>query len=581
MGVPGDTLTMLSRLGNRRRVRSGIQEEDLPSDVSGTSPGIPEEIPTPLQAGMQEPGLFDIRANEIIEPISEQIAPEGPQQVDFYQLGNAIGKLSGKKEDEFQEGQEFPTPPQEDASAGVGKSIFQSIYDYFSPEKRKEVESESLALREKTQESIAARERGESPDDLRKKEVERQYQIDQAIKEPWQNAVFGAADQVANSPDLQFQLDQFNIPSSPEELEMIKKYEAVMSGKENEYQSVIGGYDAEIESIKNRIQNNQSTEQDKYYIGLALMMPLLIGGIFGGEAGLAALGGAAKGVSGAFEGREKRAAEGQEQLSDLMKSRSQAQLKLGELELERLKIPSEIRKGIPENPLSHLKGMRVVNAPSETGEPVPVAAEIKPGLLAPTTFIPDKESLKEMRKEAQDINEDRLYLDRLNRSSADILEILDKMEEKGLPRQFFENFTLKAIPEFYSKLAPEIEYKGRKVNAGPLLGQKLESLVDDYRKLKQIRGFGEQVVSHAEKIFGDPIGKFLSPRDVRDQLLEFRQLARDSLLQKAGKAGFIPEYLANDFRDSDRQIYGSLNKRAQKEQAEKEKQDLMREEENK
>jgi len=274
---------------------------------------------------------------------------------------------------------------------------------------------------------------------------------------------------------------------------------------------------------------------------------------------------------------KKQIGEDMDRQLSLAESRADVGQKRADLVYKTANIRPELLKNLPEDERKHLVGLKeaYLNNP-ETGEVESVGFQLKPGLVATSDQVVSADGLKDMRKSANELNEDRAFLNTINQSTAKIIKILTQMEENGTAKQFFDNWALGKKPELMAKFAPEVEFEGRKVNSGVILAQELQYLVDKYRRLQQIRGFGENVIQHVDQIFKSPIGSFMSPSDVIDQILNFRNTTRDQFLAKAGNAGFIKEFLYPEFTEEDRDIYSHLNRKENNKDAQEIKNKLLK-----
>src|SRR5690606_9915783 len=144
----------------------------------------------------------------------------------------------------------------------------------------------------------------------------------------------------------------------PQIAQQVSSYEEAMKGIEDQYNGITSNLSEQAKQINQRIMSNQATDADKYYIGLALLMPLIIGGIFGKEAGLGALGGGAKGIADVLAGRQKSIRDDEASLLDIAKQQVGTQEKLANINLDKAKLGPALRSALPEDPNQHLTGLR-------------------------------------------------------------------------------------------------------------------------------------------------------------------------------------------------------------------------------
>jgi len=319
------------------------------------------------------------------------------------------------------------------------------------------------------------------------------------------------------------------------------------------------GYDEQMRRINERIATNQATDGDKFYIGLALLMPLLVGAIFGKEAGLGALGGTAKGLAGVFQNREEGAREDEKLLADITKLKGQNDLRKTELDLERLKIPENVRKGLPKDEREHLIGKNEITWTDPKTGKQETGVQIKPGLVARNEFITDKEELKEMRKEANEISDAIIPTKDINKLTKDIIYLSSHLKDKNILGQAFQSYLIGKNPGLSSKLGEEIEFEGRKVNSMIALEHKLKLLTDAYRQAKGMRALTNTVQEHIDGLFRNPSASFQSYRDTIDQMLYTRDLTQNRLFNTVSSHGFVPEILMEELGKENKGVYDQLN----------------------
>lgn len=587
MSIPSEVYSGVSKLKPRRRVNSaGNPMEEFVPEMEGV--GLNQPIET--GDGGFSPESYDVRANQIIDPQAEA---QEQEDNDLYRLGMNLQKAiqaqeQGQEPVSTPEGQnpmgqvgipqpiapspatEAPPAPPPQESRGVLGTLYdytlQPFVDWVNPEKRKQIQQEQEQIQKDLQERNLAKEQGITVEEMRQRDAKNQEsiasKIQEAVKEPFENVVWGATDMVANSPESISKLEEIGIPVSPEELEMTKKMEAALSDLTEVELKAQGVWDEQIGRVRERIEQGMATDQDKYLIGLALLMPLILGLALGPEAGLGALGGTMKGFAEGLGKRQKTLREDEGVLTELEKLKQTSQLKTKELELEGMKIPGAVKKALGDHPHEHLKNMKghyEVNP--ETGEKELTTVEILPGLRAFVDYIPDEDSKKEMRKQGREINNERSAIEKMGNSVRRIAQISTQMKEKVTWKQFWDNYVLDKKPELLAKFGHEVIVDGKKVNSAVMLAKEIQEMVDNRRLSMKIRGFGQNVVKHAEDLFTSPIGKFTSPNDLLDQVTTLYTDTRNLLLNNAGREGFDADVLANDFRKHDKSLWDYLNKK--------------------
>lgn len=597
MTLPQLSLSLKKLFGNnnsgKRRVMEEMNEPEdtLQSyDLSGTAQpsALDLNLPEPDLGGELTPQSYDVRANEVISNTPEE---EPNQESMWTRFGRALAMQAGHPSTpppspppiETQQVEEAeglpPVNPEmqmaqaqvpESANTNLWSSIGNALKEYVSPlgsaEKREEVGKANQQLMEEAR----MRAQGLNPEVERQKaqQVEQNTQaalqegINEAQQNPMEVAVYGATDQFAKNPELQTQFREITgMDFTPEVEELTKKYEAVITGMDQQLADIQGTYDQQMARIKERIDSGNATDMDKYYVGLALLMPLLIGGIFGKEAGLGALGGAAKGIGDIYARRATETAEGEEALAGLNKERGNLALKRGELDVQRINLPNEIRKSLPKDEREFLRGKKeVIWRDPATGEER-VGVEVKPGLVALPENITSKEELTAMTKEANEINEAKTATQLINSLTDDIIDISSKLKNKGLLSKGISTYLIGKRPDLASKLNEQVEFEGRKVNAGIVLEHKLKLLTDAYRQAKGMRALTNTVQEHIDGLFRNPAASFQNYEDTIDQMLYTRNLAQKNLVNNAANHGFAPEFLQEEFGKGNKKVYGKLNKK--------------------
>lgn len=618
-----------------RRVKPNIYSlpEEYP-EVEGRS-SIPnsepsqENIPQVDMGGSLDSQGYDVRANSVIPQAQPEDEPGGLRKLGRF-LGNLVSPNSsyGVKEETVRGAQQkaapsqggifstqnwtpdYPgktvaqTPPieteQVDMQEGIpavtasqeayppqqSSSFFgnmgKALTDYVEPFKKEghyygEPTPENARLIEDAQ----LRTQGHVPDEYRaeQEKIKKNTQetvmdkIDKSLENPTETAVYGATDIVANQPDLKAQFDKILGTDFNEEIsKQTSEYEKVLDDIENQINLEGNGYNEQEQRIKERILSNQATDMDKYFVGLAVLMPLIVGAFFGKEAALGALGGGAKGVSEIFGQRNKQNMENEKLLADISQNKGQNQLKKSELDLKRLELPAKIQKNLPKQENEHLIGKNLVRwKDPSTGEDRE-GVELKPGLIARPEFIKDKEELKEMRKEAQEISSAIVPLKEINDLTSDIIDIAGRLKDKNIISQAFSAYISGRNPGLATKLGETIEYKGRKVNSYVILEHKIKLLTDAYRQVKGMRALTNTVQEHIEGLFRNPAASFQSYEDTKDQMLYTRDLAQSRFLNTAEGAGFVPEFLIETLKPQVKDVYNKLNTR----EGEKEAAELLR-----
>lgn len=597
----GNIMTRLAGLktvSDRKRVMPGSEllTDDVEPDISGTAQPLPDfsafknedsNLPQADMGGELSPQSYDVRANAVTEPQEEE------NRSIFFKLGQAMSdyinptkrqEMAASNEALFNKARNpYPqTPPVETAEVDVQEGlppitaseqesvlraqppepspgILGAIADYINPTKRDQMKAYTSDLLQDS----ALRAQGKNPDEVRLEAQRNQnlkHEQQKALQEPWQYSAFGSAEEVANSPALSAEFKRITgIDYEPEIAAQVSQHEEAMKGVEDSLNGLNTELSEQAEAIRNRIVNNQTTDSDKYFIGLALLMPLLVGGIFGKEAGLGALSGAAQGFANVLGGRQKSIKEDEAALLDLSKQQSANQERLASIGMEKAKFGPALRKSMPEDPEAHLLGLRegVWQDPA-TGEEVR-GVEIKPGLIAKPEFLASKEGKMDMLKAANELSEVKTYTDEVNDLTEDVVQIVRQLEDPTFAWKGLTSILAGKSPTILSKMTQDVMLDGRKVNAGVALEEKLGFLANAYGMAKEIGQLDRAAQNHIKKIIENPTSTFLTPEDALNQILEVRKLAQRGLVKNAANKGFYPEFLIREMEKVNNPLFQGLN----------------------
>lgn len=626
----GNIVTRLQGLKNfnpKRRVM-GMPEfmenvEPNEPDVSGTAQPLPDfanfvspesNLPQSDLGGELTAQSYDVRANTANPPQEDEgfgsslrklganlwqnfkegwtpsLAPETAQRLGMNPKSVAQTPPVATEQVDMQEGlppvsasEQVAQGEQQPESTSWYENVGNALKDYVKPfGTREHWYGEGTPETRKLLEDAQLRAQGKDPDAYRAEQAKIHQntqdvvmgKIDQAMENPTTTAVYGASDMVANQPDLQKGFNTITgIDFTPQIAAQTKEYEKVLDDIQNQINQEGNGYTEQEKRIQDRILANQATDQDKYYIGLAVLLPLLVGAFFGKEAALGALGGSAKGFADVLGRKQKDIMENEKLLADIGTSKGDLALKKAELDLKRLGLPAEIQKNLPKDPNEHLVGKREVTWVDPNDGIEKKGVEIKPGLVALPEFIKDKEELKEMRKEAQEISSAINPTKEINKLTGDIVKIASQLEDKNILGQALGAYVSGKDPGLATKLGQQIEYEGRMVNSYVVLEHKLKLLVDAYRQAKGMRALTNTVQEHIDSLFRNPAASFQSYDDTIDQMLYTRDLAQSRLLNTVASAGFVPEFVIEQLQPNVKSVYNTLNTR----EGEKESSALLRE----
>jgi hypothetical protein len=631
MSVPNSSLgNVISRLqglknvsGNsRRRVMPGAEfleeQQPRPQNVSETTPTLPEFanfMPTPQNnpesdlGGELTPQSYDVRANTV------QNEPDTQSPGFWSKIGSALADyVNPQKRQEMSANNQTmmnraqtpaPSPPVETAQVDMQEGLPPvtaqqqeqpgGIWDWIKNEAKKPYGAETVgnlwqgtknlvkenftpSIAPETYEQFGIQKPPAVEQEQQQLKQLDQEQMDQAQMQPWQVAAYGATDVFANNPELVSQYEEYTGNEFDEaQKEMTEKYEKVISDLEKGNLANDAQYDEQERRIKERILNNQSNDADKYYIGLALLMPLLIGGLFGKEAGLGALSGGAKGIADVLGQRQKDIRADEESLSDIYNQRSTNEAKKGELEIEKLKIPQTVQKNLPKNEYDDLKGMKIYTFKDpKTGEVLGGGPEILPDLYLDMNYGNTAKKREGMQEKASKLEEEKAALERANQATSDVIHAAMQLKDPGIFGKIMavalsddENGALKKLVR---QNAPMIKIDGRNQNAAVYIDSKIEQIKDAYRRNEQMKAFTQTVASHIGSMAENPQYSGLKPQDLIDQMLILRDRGQQFFVDRAGSQGFIKQPLENKFGKLNKKLYSSLNSKEEKSQLERDKQ---------
>lgn len=618
---------------NPRRVMPGegiLQENNPPApDVEGTASQLPDFSaflpPTQNQpesdlGGELTPQSYDIRANSVTDPEEKKEEGENMFMSALRKIGSALGdyvnpqkrqEVAAANQQSMQKARAMSspspaqTPPietaQVDAQEGLppvtsseqaspkwweslkgeaskpwhGETIgnaLEGAKDYlsksFTPELHPSVYEKNPSL--KKPEQLVQQEQ-------QKKELD-QAEVSAAQEQPWQVAAYGATDAFANQPELVSEFETYTgIKFDEQQKELTEKYEKVLSDLEKGNLTNDAAYDEQEQRIKQRMLDNQSNDADKYYIGLALLMPLIIGGIFGKEAGLGALGGGAKGIADVLGQRQKNIRSDEESLTDIYKQRSMNAAKKGELELEKLKIPQEVKKNLPKDEFEDLKGMDIHTFKDPaTGEVLGGGPEILPDLYLDLKYGNTPKKREGMQEKASKLEEEKSSLARANQATSNVIKAATQLKDPGIMTKII-SYALSddkngALKKLVKQNAPDIFIDGRKQNAAVYLDNQIELIKDAYRRNEQMKAFTQTVAEHVGNMASNPLYEGLKPDDLIDQMLILRDRAQQFFVDRAGSQGFLKAPLEQKFGKQNKELYKSLNQKEEKKQLERDKQ---------
>ena len=551
--------SLWTRFGRALAMHS--QAGRIPSEVSPQTPPIETQ---------------QVEASEGLPPVSasQEVAEEQPSALSRFGTWFKKGWTPGTPEEIAENTKRMPptdllsVPPILENTLGLGGLLLPDTFG--SAEKQQEWRDYN--------EDEALRSQGLDPQVARAEKAEEMIQdVQKAMEQPWEHVAYGASEIMAEHPALKEKFQTLTGVNYDDQIqEQVGQYEGALKGVEDALQGIQTSLGGQAEEIKNRILSNQATDMDKYYIGLALALPLIIGGFFGKEAALGALGGTAQGIADIYTRRGKDTREDEGTLLDIAKQRAGNEEKLADLKLKKAQLPAEIRKNLPADPNAEILGREGISyIDPETNQKVQ-GVEIAPGLIAKDKYLRSKKSVENMEKAAGELTDVKSYVDELDDLTNDVIYIASQLKDKDSIPKIFNSIVNKTTPGALAKLTEEVELDGRMVNAGLILQEKLGFIANAYAQAKQLGQLDRAAQSHIEKIMLNPTASLASNRDAIDQMLEVRKLAQRGLVKSAKNKGFVPEFLMKEFDDKNKMLYDRLNKGQQAKRLEEIKQKTAR-----
>lgn len=387
-------------------------------------------------------------------------------------------------------------------------------------------------------------------------------EVERASQEPWAHVAYGSAMEVANSPALQSEFKKITgMDYKPEIAQQVSKYEEAMKGVEDRLNGINSQLDPIAEGISQRILANQSTDDDLYYMGMALLMPLILGGVFGKEVGVGALGGGAKGFADALGQRQQNVRADEASLLDVNKQQASIQEKLGGMQADKAKFKQDLEKNVPDDPNAPFLGMEQAKwTDPETGKEL-TGIKILPGFVARKEKMNTEKDKERMEKAASELSNVKTYVDEINDITGDVLGIVDQLKDPNVAWKALTQIITGKAPSALAKLSQEVEYQGRKVNAGILLKNKLGLLTNAYGQAKELGQADAAMQRHVKTVFENPTDSFVSPEQAKEQLLSIRELAQKGLVNSAKNHGFYPEFMIQEMEQANNPLFQKMNKK--------------------
>jgi hypothetical protein len=593
MGVPEGNgmvnslkLASLKNVSGRRRILPENEEFEKyqPNDVNmgGTQSPVPAtayNVPVPNPTGGIMPENYDVRANQVIP---QQQAPNMPLDVQgqpaYGRLGRALSSQQAKAKTPFMSPlvNNAPYAPSAQEPGVMDRPIPQQAEPMPEELPPKNLDSKNLNFElpsfkltpsyQKAQEGVPQQGLPPQPEITPEVSPEQQAaakeqfnaKIEEAKNDP--NGGFpvnGATDAVLEDPELTSAVSEYTgiDINDPEYQNGAKIMEAALSGEEASLNDFTKTNAEQITRAKERIAEGSATDSDKFYIGLALLMPLIVGGVFGKEAGLGALAGGAKAFGDILGERKKQVGVDEKALAELNKEAGELGEKHGKLQLDKIGKLAALNKLFPgEHP--ELKGMgyKKITDP-DTGKQVD-AFEIKPGFFAKPEYLASKEARKDMLQEAKKLVGIKTYVKDINDLTEQAIDVASQLKEH-------EGFFSKAwkstlggakIPGSLSETSPDVIVNGEKQSAGIALGQLRGLIANAYSHAKEMGQLDRAAQAHFENILGSPESSMLSVKDFLVQLKKLREYTQKGFVDEVGNRGFFDKFAKHEMQEANKNV---------------------------
>jgi hypothetical protein len=264
---------------------------------------------------------------------------------------------------------------------------------------------------------------------------------------------------------------------------------------------------------------------------------LVIGGIFGKEAGLAALAGGAKGYADVLGNRQKQISADQEALANLTE-------KDEEMALKRETQEAKGQRGTPT---------QIIKNP-QTGEETSYQ-KVAPDLWVPQ-YIMENPVLKEsLNKDLNDYKKLRGEVNSLDQDTKQFLEVATQLKESGVPWKIIQNIMTATNPKTIKWVSPEITLNGRQQNSGLALNAALARIkmkIASTEHLGQLDAAAQRV---ANEIVANPFTSLASVEDAMALIWDLREKEHNSLNQNAARNDFYTGGMADKMRAEDEQLH--------------------------
>lgn len=325
-----------------------------------------------------------------------------------------------------------------------------------------------------------------------------------------------------------FQYPSDEIAATPEHQEEFKKQTGIDFTPEIKQNADVGqeakdylenggdktGMSEQAQRLVDRIESNKSTDADKYMIGLALVMPLIVGGMFGKEAGFGALAGGMKGMGDVYGRRAKDTQEAEELLADINKTKA-TQTAAAE--------KANIYANSPKKQWTDKKTGTIRQGP-----------ELADGIYADDRYLSTRQQQKSAGVAVDKILESKGLIDSQDNAIQEGLDVLRQLKKEGIAKKVLNVLATNKDKRMIKELSPDVVIDGVKVNSGLKLQQLMSYWGTNFSTEQH---FGQMDAANQENMknfVSNPFSSFADPEDLEEQLLTMSKLAHFNLSRKKG-----------------------------------------------
>lgn len=295
--------------------------------------------------------------------------------------------------------------------------------------------------------------------------------------------------------------------------------------------------------IRKRFETDTMTTQDKILLGLAIAIPAILGGVFGGAQGaIGAIAGGLKGISENMTGEEKQNVAGRKRLAEIGEERLK-------IEGSKSDLAKKIKESIPvDERTAALEGAKEVTIP-ETGQKgirvgndalVYNAENLSKGNI--------KADIEDMRKATKDAKERMEAIDSLYDVTDNLDDVYTQLMNMGY-NSFPAASAGKVVPGAQNWFSADVTdpRTGEKMKASALISQLVEKGLDKYRtsQIGGSRAITEAMRTHFDALLGNPfkLDQLLSIRDAKNMTKTFQDLSTKEFIQGMETEGFLRQPL--------------------------------------